>query len=81
MKLYRSKNYTNRWYAHSNSTGWVMFPAETGGWEKRQPARGIDPIDIREVRIELAFDAGIPGSPSALPQPVVTADMDFSEAA
>ena len=64
MKLYKSKNYPNRWYAHSTSTGWVMFPAEAGGWEKRQPARGIDPIDVREVPAELGFDAGIPGSPT-----------------
>jgi hypothetical protein len=80
MKLYRSRNYPNRWYAYSDSMGWVMFPAETGGWEKRQPARGIDPIDIREVPVHLAFDAGIPGSPNALPTPV-TADSSFSEAA
>jgi hypothetical protein len=65
MKLYRSKNYPKRWYAHSNSAGWVMFPAEINGWEKRQPARGIDPIDLRQVPVELALDAGIPGSPSA----------------
>ena len=60
MKLYRSKNYPSRWYAYSRSTGWVMFPAEAGGWAKRQPARGIDPIDIREVAIDLASETGIP---------------------
>ncbi|HEY1338177.1 MAG TPA: hypothetical protein VGF59_11740 [Bryobacteraceae bacterium] len=60
MKLYRSKNYPSRWYAYSKSTGWVMFPAEPEGWQKRQPARGIDPIHIREVAIELALDTGIP---------------------
>ena len=60
MKLYCSKNYPNRWYAYSKSTGWVMFPAESGGWAKRQPARGIDPIHIREVAIELAIETGFP---------------------
>lgn len=65
MKLYRSRNYPNRWYAHSHSTGWVMFPAELNGWEKRQPARGLDPIDLRQVPVQLGFDAGIPGSPTA----------------
>jgi hypothetical protein len=64
MHLYRSRKYSNRWYAHSQSTGWVMFPAEAGGWERRQPARGIDPIDIREVPLQLASDTGIPGSPN-----------------
>ena len=67
MKLYRNRNYPNRWYAYSNSTGWVMFPAEINGWEKRQPARGIDPIYLRQVPVQLAFDAGIPGSPTASP--------------
>jgi len=65
MKLYRSKNYPNRWYAWSQETGWVMFPVEANGWEKRQPARGIDPMYVREVPLNLAFPAGIPGSPEA----------------
>ena len=32
MKLYRCNHYPARWYAHSEATGWVMFPAEIGGW-------------------------------------------------
>jgi hypothetical protein len=64
MKLYKSRNYPNRWYAYNGSTGWVMFPAVADGWAKRQPARGIDPIDVREVPVELGFGAGIPGSPN-----------------
>lgn len=70
MKLYRSRRYSNRWYAYSESTGWVMFPATDEGWNKREPARGIDPVDIREVPIQLAFDAGIPGSPTASEVPL-----------
>jgi len=73
MKLYRSRNYPNRWYAHSDPTGWVMFPVEAGGWEKRQPARGIDPIDIREVPVNLAVEAGMPAS--------LAPSVNFSEAA
>ena len=65
MKLYRSANYPTRWYSYSETTGWVMFPAEVGGWNKRQPARGIDPMHLREVPVQLAFNAGIPGSPVA----------------
>ena len=64
MKLYRSRNYPNRWYSYSDSTGWVMFPAESGGWEKRQTARGMDPIDVREVPLQLGLDAGIPDLPN-----------------
>ena len=66
MKLYRSSNYPTRWYAHSRSTGWVMFPNEPNGWAKRQQARGIDPIYFRQVSGELALQAGFPvhsGSP------------------
>jgi hypothetical protein len=60
MKLYRSKKYPNRWFAYSPATGWVKFPIEADGWQKREPARGIDPIDIREVPVELAVEAGVP---------------------
>ena len=64
MKLYRSHQNPTRWYAHSQETGWVMFPAQIDGWERRQPARGIDPIDVREVPIALATGTGMPGAPS-----------------
>lgn len=60
MKLYRSRKTPNKWFAYSKTTGWVMFPIEPDGWQKRVPARGIDPIDIREVPVTLAREAGIP---------------------
>ena len=59
MKLYRSRNYPNHWFAYSPWTGWVKFPMEADGWERREPARGIDPIDIREVPVQLAEAAGL----------------------
>ena len=59
MKLYRSSKYPKRWFAYSPDTGWVVFPAEAGGWEKRERARGIDPIDVREVSLQLAAETGI----------------------
>jgi hypothetical protein len=64
MKLYRSRNYPTRWYAYSVSTAWVMFPAEANGWAKRQPARGMDPVDVRNVPLELGAGTGIPGAPA-----------------
>jgi len=63
MKLYRHHNYPNRWYAYSVATGWVMFPATAGGWTRREPARGIDPIQFREVPVRLALNTGMPGAP------------------
>ncbi|HUB32016.1 MAG TPA: hypothetical protein VMA31_03270 [Bryobacteraceae bacterium] len=66
MKLYSSRRYPNRWYAHSRATGWVMFPSSPGGWEMRQPARGIDPVDVREVPVRLGFNSGVPESPDQL---------------
>ena len=63
MKLYRNNSNPNRWFAFSPETGWVMFPAEPHGWEKRQVARGIDPLRTRQVSLDLAFDTGIPGAP------------------
>ncbi len=65
MKLYRSNKYPAKWVAYSTETGWVMFPAETAGWTRRERARGIDPIDIREVPVELAAGTGLPGSEAA----------------
>ncbi len=62
MKLYRSHKYLSRWYVFQPGVGFWMFPAEAGGWEKRQQARGLDPIDVREVPITLAVGAGIPGT-------------------
>ena len=40
-----------------------MFPAAVGGWDKREPARGIDPMYVREVPLELALNTGITDSP------------------
>lgn len=60
MKLYRSRMYPTMWFAYSSATGWVKFPAGAAGWERREPARGIDPIDIREVPVHLAAETGIP---------------------
>lgn len=59
MKLYRSTRYDTKWFAYVPRTGWVMFPAVENGWQKREPARGIDPLDIREVPIRLAENTGI----------------------
>jgi hypothetical protein len=39
-----------------------MFPADIGGWQKREPARGVDPIDMREVPLRMGFNTGIPGA-------------------
>ena len=65
MKLYRNHNYPTRWYAFGVEIGWVMFPAEAGGWDKREPARGIDPIRFREMPLSMAYDAGVPAAPTA----------------
>ena|ERR1017187_1980811 len=62
VKLYRSTKDT-RWFAFGSKVGWVMFPAEVAGWNKRQPTCGADLIDIREVPLCMGFDTGIPGAP------------------
>ncbi len=36
-----------------------MFPAQENGWEKRQPARGLDPMHVREVVLQLASNTGL----------------------
>ena len=62
MKLFRSAKHETRWFAFCPEVGWVTFPAEVDGWKKRQPARGIDSLDVREVPVRLGFNTGIPGA-------------------
>ena len=62
VKLFSSTKYPNRWFAFGPEIGWVMFPAEVGGWQKRQPARGVDPIYMREVPLRMGLNTGIPGA-------------------
>ena len=48
-----------------------MFPAEIDGWQKRQPPRSIDLLDVREVPLGRAFNTGIPGAPMVASGPSV----------
>src|SRR5690242_177777 len=61
MRLYRSIGHPARWIAFTSQAGWVAFPAEEGGWQKRRAARGLDPIELREVPVQLASNTGILG--------------------
>lgn len=81
MKLYRNSQYVNRWFAYSDKTGWVMFPAEIDGWEKRQPARGFDPIHAREVSLSMALNTGIPGAPELAENAAAAARVELGVAA
>jgi hypothetical protein len=59
LKLYRSAIHTNQWIAHSPDFGWVVFPARENGWHDRRPARGVDPMYLREVPARMAFNTGL----------------------
>jgi hypothetical protein len=59
-KLYRSAVHNNYWIAFTNDQGWVAFPDKENGWEQRHPARGIDPLYLREAPASLAASAGFP---------------------
>lgn len=37
MRLYQSTNDPTRWYAYSQTGGWVTFEDTTGVWSKPQP--------------------------------------------
>jgi len=67
LKLYRSANYPTTWLAFSEETGWLMFPSEVGGWERRRVARDFDPLEVQEVPISQGFNTGIPGAPAVKP--------------
>lgn len=59
-KLYRSAVHRDHWIAAVNGLGWVMFPIKENGWEERKPARGLDPLYLREVPVSSAANAGFP---------------------
>jgi len=68
MKLYQSAVHPGQWLACGPKVGWVAFPAESNGWDLRRPARGIDPVHLREVPLALAARAGLPQpSPAKTP--------------
>lgn len=60
IRLYESMDHPQSWIAYVPGAGWLRFPAQEGGWEKRQPARGLDPIHLREVALRVAAKTGLP---------------------
>jgi hypothetical protein len=68
IKLYRSAMNPGQWVAYAQGMGWVVFPMMENGWELRRPARGLDPVHLREVPVAMASRAGIPAiTPDPLP--------------
>jgi hypothetical protein len=63
MKLYRSTIDSTRWYAFSSTTGWMTFPAQVAGWQRRRHVRGVNRLVMREVPLRMGFNTGIPGAP------------------
>ncbi len=57
-KLYRSTLHSNNWIAYIPGSGWFIFPAKENGWESRKPARGLDPVHLREVPLRMAAETG-----------------------
>lgn len=60
IKLYRDALRPKNWVAYIPQVGWVAFPAREHGWEQRVPARGLDPLYLREVPLHNGFAAGVP---------------------
>jgi hypothetical protein len=58
-KLYQSAKHPQHWIAYLDGMGWTMFPAVENGWEKRQPARGVDPMHLRQVPMSFAAGTGM----------------------
>ena len=66
IKLYRSADHPRYWVAYVPGDGWVVFPARENGWSERHPARGLDPLHLREVSISQGANAGMPQSQEEL---------------
>jgi hypothetical protein len=60
IKLYRDGQHPKNWVAYISNVGWVAFPAKENGWDYRVPARGLDPLFLREVPLQYGFAAGVP---------------------
>lgn len=60
IKLYRDAQRPKNWVAYVPNVGWVAFPATENGWDMRTPARGLDPLFLREVPLEKGYAAGVP---------------------
>lgn len=60
IKLYTSRLHPQQWIAYVPESGWTVFPAQDQGWERRQPARGLDPVHLREVPLTAAAGTGLP---------------------
>lgn len=59
MKLYRSAVHPGCWVAYVPESGWIVFPARENGWQARRPARGLDPMHLRQAPLQLAETTGI----------------------
>ena len=65
LTLYRSSNLLSYWVAHSESLGWVIFPAKANGWGDKKPYHG-DTNALRLIPPRLGFNTGFP-HPDATP--------------
>ncbi len=59
IRLFNSMEHPGQWIACLPEGGWVAFPKADGGWERRRPVRGLDPIHLREVPPAWAAPAGL----------------------
>ncbi len=59
IRLYRSATHPRQWLAYVPGTGWLAFPNKEHGWLERKPARGLDPMHLREVPAQFATHTGI----------------------
>ena len=65
LHLYRSPLLFTHWVAHSETSGWVMFPAKMNGWTERKPYRGSTE-GLMRIPARLGFNTGFP-HPEATP--------------
>ena len=59
IKVFRDMEHPQTFVAEIPGTGWLRFPARENGWEQRQPARGLDPLHLREVPLSVAAGTGL----------------------
>jgi hypothetical protein len=59
ITLYRSPAHLEHWIAHSERSGWLIFPARFNGWSKRAAYPQVEPSKLQQVPVWMAFNTGL----------------------
>jgi len=59
ITLFRSPAHQQHWIAHSERSGWIIFPARVGGWSARTAYPEGGGASLQPVPLWMAFNTGL----------------------